>query len=431
MMEEILDVLIDDFHERQLPQAMPRDQSGVWLPGKATVISGMRRAGKTWLCYQLMQELLDQGVPKERLLYLNFEDERLLPFAATNFQLIPNVYYRKYPSFKEDLCYLFLDEAQRIDGWEKFVRRILDTEKLAVCITGSSSRLLSTEIATSLRGRSLTTEIFPFSFAEVLRFHEVTFKPGRFGEKTRALLQNTLDQYYVAGGFPEIQHLDDEVRREVLRNYLDVVILRDIVERHGIKNTVALRSLIRHIMHAPTTRFSVNKFYNTLKSMGVTCTKNDLYRFLDHLADAFLIYLAPIHSCSEKVRQVNPKKIYVIDTGLLGAMSLKMTQDRGAILENMIYMQLRRQGIAAEYYFTESGSEVDFFFIDRAGKKRLIQVCWDLDDERTYSRELRALEQAMRELSIKRSAIVTWNAENKHDERFTIITAWKWLLEQY
>ena len=252
---------------------------------------------------------------------------------------------------------------------------------------------------------------------------------GRFGEKTRALLQNTLDRYYVAGGFPEIQHLDDEVRREVLRNYLDVVILRDIVERHGIKNTVALRSLIRHIMHAPTTRFSVNKFYNTLKSMGVTCTKNDLYSFLDHLADAFLIYLAPIHSRSEKVRQVNPKKIYVIDTGLLGAMSLKMTQDRGAILENMIYMQLRRQGIAAEYYFTKSGSEVDFFFIDRAGKKRLIQVCWDLDDERTYSRELRALEQAMRELSIKRSTIVTWNTENKHDERITIIPAWKWLLE--
>ncbi len=430
-MEEILDVLIDDFHERQLPQAMPRDQSVVWLPGKATVISGMRRAGKTWFCYQLMQELLDQGVPKERLLYLNFEDERLLPFAAANFQHIPNVYYRKYPSFKEDLCYLFLDEAQRIEGWEKFVRRILDTEKLAVCITGSSSRLLSTEIATSLRGRSLTTEIFPFSFAEVLRFHEVTFKPGRFGEKTRAILQNTLDRYYVAGGFPEIQHLDDEVRREVLSNYLDVVILRDIVERHGIKNTVALRSLIRHIMHAPTTRFSVNKFYNTLKSMGVTCTKNDLYSFLDHLADAFLIYLAPIHSRSEKVRQVNPKKIYVIDTGLLGAMSLKMTQDRGAILENMIYMQLRRQGIAAEYYFTESGSEVDFFFIDRAGKKRLIQVCWDLDDERTYSREVRALEQAMRELSIKRSAIVTWNAEKKHDERITIIPAWKWLLEQY
>jgi hypothetical protein len=143
-----------------------------------------------------------------------------------------------------------------------------------------------------------------------------------------------------------------------------------------------------------------------------------------------LIYLAPIHSRSEKVRQVNPKKFYAIDTGLLSAMSLKMTQDRGAMLENMVYMQLRRQGIAAEYYVTESGSEVDFLFIDRTGNKGLIQVCWDLDDDRTYSREVRALHQAMRELSIKRSAMVTWNTESTRDERITIIPAWKWLLEQ-
>lgn len=427
-MDSIISAFIDDFHERPLPHIMPREQSVSWLPRKANVIIGMRRAGKTWFCYQLMQTFIDQGVSKKHFLYFNFEDERLLPFVAANFRQILDVYYRKYPELKEESCYLFLDEVQRIDGWSQFVRRILDTEKLAVCITGSSSKLLSTEIATSLRGRSLTTEIFPLSFAEVLRWNTVELKPGRFGGKTRAILQHTVDRFYVTGGFPEVQCLDADVRREVLRNYVDVVILRDVIERHGIKNTVALRSLIRHIMHAPATRFSVNKFFHTLKSLGVTCTKNDLYSFLDHLADAFLIYPVPIHSRSEKVRQVNPKKMYVIDTGLLEAMSLKITQDQGAILENMVYMHLRRQGIAVEYYVTKSGAEVDFVCIDRVGRKRLLQVCWNVDEARTFSREFRALDEAMRELSIDQSTIVTWNTERTHSEHITIVPIWKWLL---
>jgi predicted AAA+ superfamily ATPase len=431
-MKNILDLLIDDFHERGLPELMSRPQSMAWVSGKANVVIGMRRSGKTWFCYQQMQELLGKGLEKERLLYLNFEDERLLPFSAQDFQFVLETYYRKFPAFKSQQCYLFLDEVQRIEGWDKFVRRVLDTEQLSVCVTGSSSRLLSKEIATSLRGRSLTTEIFPFSFQEFLYYKKINPKSvRRFGSKTRATLQNLIGQYLKIGGFPEVQTFDDELRREVLRNYLDVVILRDVVERYSISNTVALRALIRHIINAPATRFSVNKFYNSLKSQGVACTKNNLYGYMDHLTDTFLFYQVPLHSRSEKARRVNPKKVYVIDPGLLEAMSPYITDDRGALLENLVFMHLRRQGLAPEYYVTKKGAEVDFVLAaeDRS-ERRLIQVCWDIHDPVTQKREVSALLSAMQELGVSRGTIVTWLDEDMSDKRLDIVPAWKWLLTE-
>jgi predicted AAA+ superfamily ATPase len=431
-MKNVLDLLIDDFHERELPELMPRHQSMDWVSRKANVVIGMRRSGKTWFCYQQMQELLGKGLEKERLLYLNFEDERLLPFAARDFQLVLETYYRKFPAFKNKRCYLFLDEVQRIENWDKFVRRVLDTEQLSVCVTGSSSKLLSTEIATSLRGRSLTTEIFPFGFKEFLSYRKVNLKSAqRFGSKARATLQNLVGQYLKIGGFPEVQTFDDELRREVLRNYLDVVILRDVVERHSVSNIVVLRSLIRHIINAPATRFSVNKFFNSLKSQGVACTKNNLYDYMEHLTDTFLLYQVPIHSRSERVRRVNPKKVYIIDPGLLEAMSLSMTNDRGALLETLVFMHFRRQGLAPEYYVTENGAEVDFVLAGEQGtERRLIQVCWDIHDPATQKREVRALLSAMQELGLSRGTIVTWFDEDVSDKRLHVVPAWKWLLTE-
>jgi hypothetical protein len=235
-----------------------------------------------------------------------------------------------------------------------------------------------------------------------------------------------MEQYLKIGGFPEVQNLEDESRRQVLQDYLDVVILRDVVERHAISNTVGLRALIRHIMSAPATRFSVNKFYNSLRNQGVSCTKNSLYDYLDHLSDAYVVYPAPIHARSERVRRVNPKKIYVIDPSLLGAMSLRMTEDRGALLENLVYMHLRRQGLNPEYYITESGGEVDFVFT--RGGRQLIQVCWDVNEPHTQDREIGSLLEAMNELSVKRATLVTWLDETHLDDRIETVPAWRWLL---
>lgn len=429
-MRDVLSRLIEEFHERELPEPTPREAAMPQVPGKATAVVGMRRAGKTWFCYQHMRELLHKGIPKERLLYLNFEDDRLLPFSVRDFQAILDVYFSKFPDFKTERCFLFLDEAQRIEGWESFVRRVLDTENIAVYVTGSSSKLLSTEIATSLRGRSVTTEIFPFSFAEALKFHRVALEtPPRFGAKTRAILQNRMAQYLRVGGFPEVQGLDDELRRQVSRNSLDVAVLRDVLERHRVASPLALRALLRQVMTSPATRLSVNKLYNSLRSQGIPCTKNRLYEYMDHLNDAFVVFRAPIHSRSERVRRVNPSKVYAIDTGLLEAMAFHLTEDRGALLENLIYLQLRRQGIPPEYYVTREGGEVDFAMLSGPkGERALLQVCWSLEDPDTREREA-SLLTAMKELKIRRGTIVTWMDEESTRDRIEVVPAWKWLVQ--
>lgn len=429
-MREVIERIIDDFHERDLPSLLPREVSLPRVPGKASVVIGMRRSGKTWFCYQQMQQLLAEGVEKERILYVNFEDERLLPFGASDFQVLLDAYFRKFPSFRGRGAHLFIDEAQRIEGWDRFVRRVLDSGDLDVVVTGSSSRLLGTEIATSLRGRSLATEIFPFSLREYLRYHDVDPDPRTLGARTRSRLEKMAGEYLESGGFPEVQSLGGDLRRQVLRNYVDVVILRDVIERHGISNATALRALIRHVMRAPATRFSVNKFYNSLRSQGIPATKNALYEFLDHLVDAYLVFDVPLHARSANVRRVNPRKVYVIDTGLLGAMSLCMTEDRGARLENMVFMHLRRAGCRVEYYLTGGGGEVDFVVLPegRTGR-RLIQVCWDLSDPATRAREMSALRDAMSELRIRSGTIVTWLDEDSSDERIRVVPAWRWLLE--
>src|SRR3954451_20951964 len=194
-LDELFDRLIADFQERDLPQVTQRDLSLPALPGKADVVVGMRRSGKTWFLYQLIGDQIASGIDRRRLLYLNFEDERLLPLTAADLSRIPEAFYRRTPANREHLCWFYFDEIQNVPSWETFVRRLPDSEKIALVLTGSSARLLSREIATSLRGRSLSTEILPFSFAESLR-HEGVDLPGDWppGARIRSLLEHRFER---------------------------------------------------------------------------------------------------------------------------------------------------------------------------------------------------------------------------------------------
>lgn len=429
-MKAILSQLIDDSQERELPKLIARDCDFPGIPGKADVAIGMRRTGKTFFCYQKMKELLESGTKRQQILYLNFEDERLLDFEVKHFQAILDVYYGRFPKNKDLDCYFFFDEIQRIDHWEMFIRRLLDTEKARIFLTGSSSKLLSTEIATSLRGRSLSTEIFPFSFREYLTANRLFEKPPQnFGSRATATLRRAIADYLETGGFPEVLNLDRNLRVEVLQGYIDSVILKDVIERHRVSNVIALKHLVSHIMHTPGGKFSVNKFYNTLKSMAVKCTKNSLYEYLAHLLDAYLLYRVPIHSRSEKARMLNPPKIYTVDTGLLNAMTFRKSANNGPLLENLVFMHLRRSGYEAEYVTTREGNEADFFARHKAsGKVILIQACWDMADRKTFHRELRGLQSAMQELAIDSGTIVTWDDEAALEGNISVVPVWKWLL---
>ena len=433
-MDTLLEQLIVDFHERPLPTPTHRDVELPALSGKIDAVIGMRRTGKTWFLFQAMNHYLEQGAPKEAMLYLNFDDERLLPMTANELGRITETYYRLFPDHRDRTCYFFFDEVQNISGWEVWLRRLVDTERVQIAVTGSSAKLLSREIATALRGRSLSTEMFPFSFRETLAHEGVgAISTSRPGAKKRALLENRLRRYLLNGGFPEVQSVTDNYRIRILQEYVDVVILRDIVERYQVSNILPLRALIRHLLAAPATLFSINKFYNDLKSQGLACGKNTLHEYFAYLKDAYLIYPVSIHSRSERAKRVNPRKVYVIDTGLANAFLHQPQSDWGRLLENFVFMELRRKGLDIEYYRTGGGLEVDFITTDQSGLQTLYQVSLELRNNRTHEREVNALSTAMQETGITRTTIVSLDTEERIETDagvIDVIPAWLWSVRQ-
>jgi predicted AAA+ superfamily ATPase len=245
------------------------------------------------------------------------------------------------------------------------------------------------------------------------------------------LIENRFRDFLVTGGFPEIQNVASDYRYRILQEYVDVVILRDVIERYQIGNIIPLRMLVRHLLNSPAALFSINKFYNDLKSQGVTCGKNTLHEFFEYLTDAYLIYPVTIHSRSERVKRVNARKIYVIDTGLIYAYKNHPGSDFGQVLENFVYMQLRRKEQQIDYYRTKSGYEVDFITTAQDGRQSLYQVSYNMDDAKTREREIRALEEAMIETGLDDGIIITIQNEETIKSAHGIIKmvpAWLWCL---
>ena len=230
-----------------------------------------------------------------------------------------------------------------------------------------------------------------------------------------------------------MQGIKAEYRVCILQDYLNVVILRDLVERYQISNTTPLRYMIRHFMNNAGSLFSVNKFYNDLKSQGVRCGKNTLYEYLDYLSDAFLFFPIHMHTHSERARMVNPRKIYAIDTGLVHACSRKVNRDWGHILENFVFLELLRSNHVIEYYKTNSGGEVDFLVTDKMGEESLIQVSAQINDPLTRQRELKALIEAMEERGKRQATVITLHQEERLETKsgqINIVPAWLWTLSQ-
>ncbi|MEW6364938.1 MAG: ATP-binding protein [Acidobacteriota bacterium] len=432
-MREIIERFVADFQTRELPAFTPRTVKWPVVPGKANAVVGMRRSGKTFFLLQRIAELGSEGVPRRLILYVNFEDERLLPLATRDLQEFPDALYRLYPENRDALCYLFLDAIHVVPGWEHFVRRLVEEGRVQVAVTGSSARLLSREVASSLRGRSLTTEILPFSFEEALRNRGIQ-PPERFPvpERLRSILEKQFREYIHTGGFPEVQAMSAELRTRVLQEYVQVAVFRDVVERYAIAHVAALHQLVRHIVSAPARLLSVHKVYQALKSQGFRLAKDAVYDDVRFLEDAFLLFTVERESSSTRVRMVNPRKCYVADPGIAGAFSQRASQGIGYLLENIVYLELRRRGCDLTYMVTHDGHEVDFV-ARRAGKPdELIQVCADLRDGATRERELQALREGLQEIGSARCTIVTLGDEETialGRRRVRAVPAWRWLLE--
>ena len=369
------------------------------VPGKVHAVIGMRRAGKTTFLRQLLDDRRATG-PVERAVYLSFDDDRLARLELEQLGFLLEEYYRRFPALRgRDRVSFLLDEIQLVPGWERFVRRVLDSENVELVVSGSSARMLSREVHTSLRGRGMATVIRPFSFREFLRHRgeEPTREPLRWTPAERSLVEKRFREYLVAGGFPETQGLSPTLRIELLQGYVDTVLFRDVVERHAVSQVAALRWLVRQCLRNPAGSFSVHRLHKDLRAQGHSVGKDSVHGMLGHLQDAFLLTAVPLATDSERQRNSNPRKVFPVDPGLVEAFDASGRSNLGHALETSVLNELEARGAEVGYVKTADGLEVDFLARRPAAGEELIQVCADVSSAETRARELRALAAAAAE----------------------------------
>ena len=430
-MIDIVKEIIVDSQEMEFATGTPRHLKVEAVSGKATICIGVRRSGKSTLMFQLIQHLLDRGIPRQNILYLNFFDDRLHQLQHDGLGVILEAYYSLYPEKKNsEKLYCFFDEIQTIPGWEPFVDRLIRTEKCQVYITGSSARMLSKEIATQMRGRALSWEVFPFTFQEFLDYKGVESK-GPLSTKKRLLIQKAFEDYWETGGFPEVAGLDKHLRIKIHQEYLQAILFRDLVERHDISHPKALSDLAHWLINNTSSLYSVNRLTTYLKSLGHRVPKSSVSDYLEWFEDAFFLFTVRIFDASLAKANTNPKKIYCVDHSMVTSVASGILVNSGKLLENLVFAALRRINQDIYYYKTNGGREVDFLLQKTNRQRMLVQVCESMADPQTRKREITSLAEAMAELKLETGYIVTRNEEEQIEiESGTVILlpVWQFLL---
>lgn len=438
MKRSIIIDMIRDFEEKELPKLVERELVLKFpLSKKTLAFIGPRRAGKTFFCFNVINDLLAQGISRDRIFYINLEDDRLYPVSVNDLDSLLRIYFEIHPDNKGKTVHLFLDEVQNVEGWERFVRRVMDSENIQVYITGSSSKLLSREIATSMRGRSLSYLILPFSFREYLKARNVGTEKFMSSAK-KAMVLSQLSSYLDHGGFPEIVMEDDqELGSRIISDYKEVMLFRDIVERFKVKNVLVLKSLFNAMVSSASSTFSVNKFHNELKSRGHHIAKNTVYEYSGHLEDTHGLVLIRTFDYSLRKQQQSLPKPYPIDPAFLGLLGLRFSRNRGTAMENVVAIELVRQlsekpHAGIHYWKDAQQREVDFVITNDIKVTALIQVCYDLELTGTADREMMSLAKAGEILSCNSLFVISWDEEGTYEVRgkgIKIVPLGKWLLE--
>ncbi|MXY53619.1 MAG: ATP-binding protein [Gammaproteobacteria bacterium] len=418
-----------------LPQFTRRRVAGRHhFPGKATAVLGARRAGKTTFLHQVRAERIAAGARQGRMPYISFEDERIADLDGAALGFLTEEYARVAPSGADASPVVWcFDEIQLFPGCERFVRRLLDEGESEVFVSGSSAQMLSLEVATSLRGRGWSVLMHPFGFDEALRHAGLTVPDPVGGTvvQERLALEREFRNWLMAGGFPEAQGLDMASRAQLLRDHVDVAILRDVVERHDVRNVAGLRWLVRHLLGNAGALFSVEKFHRALKSQGVAIARDTVHQLLGYLEDCFLVRVVWMETASERQRMVNPRKVYPVDTGLMPIFDRTGRANLGHALETAVLVELERRRMEVAYVKTADGYEVDFLARTPDGRPELIQVCADLGDPATARRELRALQSAGEEYPDAELHLITLYRDDVPPSLPQCVTcqpAWEWML---
>ncbi len=422
--------IIEQQHAKtKIEQLSPRSLELPMDSGKIIVVSGVRRCGKTTLLRLSRNELVKKKVPLNKTLFFSFDDERLM-LQVEELDLILQAYRELYPNHDLEECYFFFDEIQNIEYWEKFVRRVYDNETKNIFISGSNSKQLGSEIATSLRGRTLLYELYPLDFSEYLSFKKIdkTYK----GDSQKALIINEFYKYLSQGGFPECVNKTPEQSRQILADYYQVLLFRDIVERYQVTKIAALKYFIQKLISTLSSPFSLNKIYNELKSQGIKVSKDSLYEILEYIEAVYLGMRLYKFDYSIVNREMSDKKLYVIDNGLLNAISYQFSDNYGKLLENLVYVWLRKHFSNSLFYFKQK-KECDFIVFDRDKAVLAIQVCYDMCEADTRKREIKGLTEAMDYFLIEKGIIITADQEEELEidgKKIEIKPAYKVLLEE-
>jgi len=431
-------VVLREWKEKELPEIIEREIKIPLEPNQIVSIIGPRRAGKTYLMYEVIKRLIRNGISKDNILYVNFEHERLRNLDANNLREMLEVFYEFFkPKGK---IYLFLDEIQKVKDWEVWLRRIYESKEYYIFISGSSSKLLSKEISTELRGRSIDFIVFPFSFKEFLKAKNFEIDESiRYSEKFGRLL-NLLKEYLQFGGYPEVVlEKDEDIKIKILRSYFNAIFYADIAERFGIKNISLLDVFLKYCIKNSSKYFSASKVYRFLKNAGYKCSKQTILNFLEYSKSAFFIFPFEIFSFSIKSSKQYPKKIYIVDNGIITSLYPELKESFGILMENAVAIELLRRSELSKFdilywkeYGKSEGKEVDFLIKEGLEIKQLIQVTYASSKDEIERREIKSLIKASELLKCNNLLIITWGYEDEIKENSKVIKCvplWKWLLK--
>lgn len=415
--------LIREFHAEPLPETIPRDLAVPLDSRKIVALYGPRRSGKSFTLYTLIKELLRQGVPKERILYLNFEDDRILPLKGGQLQGVIEAFFELYPECKPEEIFLFFDEIQNVEDWEIFVRRVHDKEKARIFLTGSSSKMLSQEIATALRGRTIGFSLRPLSFSEFLRFRGIRLERNFPYGPQRFQVRKSLQEYLEYGGFPEVVlEKDAVIRHKILEEYFESLVYRDLVERHRIENVGLLKDLLKTLLANSTHLFSVNAYHKALRQ-SLSVSRQTVTAYLRLIQETGYITLFPKFSWSLKEQRVNPQKIVCLDLGIRNRMTFRFSQDEGKAAENLVGSVL--SGLHRELFYWQGKREVDFVV---HGEQGLQGINVTFGPGIIEEREMEGLLEFRRRFKqTAKLLLITRDAEEKKGP-VRLIPLWKWLL---
>jgi predicted AAA+ superfamily ATPase len=391
MNKETLKQVLWQFQERPWPTCRRRMLEVPVDSGKVVCLTGARRTGKTFLLFQTMNDLLANGVEREHIIYLNFEDDRLYPVKLDDLDLILRAHLELFPETAENCHrYIFFDEIQNVPEWERYVRRIYDTENVSIFLTGSSSSLLRRDMSTAMRGRSIAYEIFPLSFAEYLSFREIEYTP--YSTESEARVIHAFQEYLDWGGFPEIVEAEESIKPLILQEYVNLMLYRDLIERYSIRNEHGIRLLLKFCAQHTGSLISINKLYNDLKSQGVKLGKGTLYEYMHMLEDAYIAFSCSKYDPSTRRQMQAAQKIHMLDPGLVRAYQTRLDKDIGHRFESLVFLHQRRQTNTNPICYYRNGFELDMCWNDG---ENFINVAWDMTDTETVKRETKALDQGL------------------------------------